>query len=176
MTPITHHVNHVLKIVLTDKMVINSILLSRARPPSGVTGSVETHGRRTFGSHVGHRTLKMFAWLEGHKRHLAPYFFHVGLKELLVITVSASSPQMPSCRDCSVRNAGIKSAGLVLCEAAEASSEEQGLSFRPPFLTQTGWLIITINTSHNRHRVRVVCRDRLQNSWAIFWYVLVADR
>lgn len=38
----THHVNHVLEVLLTDKMVINSIFLSKVGPPCGVTGSVKT--------------------------------------------------------------------------------------------------------------------------------------
>lgn len=42
---LTYHVNHVLKVFLTDKMVINSILLSIVGPPCGVTGSVEKHTR-----------------------------------------------------------------------------------------------------------------------------------
>lgn len=35
--------NQALKVFLTDKMVINSILLSKVGPPRGVTGSVETN-------------------------------------------------------------------------------------------------------------------------------------
>lgn len=38
---LTYHVNHVLEVFLTDKMVINSIFLSGVGPPSGVTHSVE---------------------------------------------------------------------------------------------------------------------------------------
>lgn len=38
----TYHIYHVLKIFLTDKMVINSILLSKVGLPCGVTDAAKT--------------------------------------------------------------------------------------------------------------------------------------
>lgn len=51
---LTHHVNEILKVFFTDKMIITSILLSKVGPPCGMTGSVGT-GRH---SHTKHRNTQ----------------------------------------------------------------------------------------------------------------------